>query len=74
MINFNEFLDMYPELQELSFDEQQFFYDSYVEDYRYSTNILREESGEYGSDTYWLHREWLRPLLLFTAIPTFFII
>lgn len=52
MINFNEFLDMYPELQELSFDEQQFFYDSYVEDYRYSTNLLREESGEYGSDTY----------------------
>ena len=52
MINFNEFLENYPELQELSYDEQKFFYDSYVEDYRYNTYIAREDSGEYGSDTY----------------------
>lgn len=48
MKSFRQFVIDTPEIQDLSQDEQQFFYDSYVEDYRFSMDILSEDPDPYG--------------------------
>jgi hypothetical protein len=47
MKTFTQFINEHPELQELDLDSQEFFYDSYTEDYRNGMNQLREDDGDY---------------------------
>ncbi len=50
MKTFNQFIAEHPELQDMDAMDQQFFYDSYLEDYRFGLDRLSEDPDPYGDN------------------------
>lgn len=50
MKTIEQFIAEHPELEKLTADDQQWFYESYLEDLRIGMNMLNEDSDPYGDD------------------------
>jgi 2-oxo-4-hydroxy-4-carboxy--5-ureidoimidazoline (OHCU) decarboxylase len=50
MKTLEQFIAEHPELKGMSAKDQNFFYESYLEDLRYGLDMLREDSDRYGDE------------------------